>query len=122
MKANVLHQTEGSLDRKLARFLFAYRTTPQSTTTVTPAELMFGRKIKTRLDMLHPDLQSKVISHQHRQKNNHDRHHSQFRAFREGEKVYVRNYRNGPNWLDEVLGPVSYTVQMSEGKLLKRHN
>ena len=47
MKANVLRQTEGSLETKLARFLFAYRTTPQSTTTVTPAELMFGRKIKS---------------------------------------------------------------------------
>ena len=125
MKANVLRQTEGSLETKLARFLFAYRTTPQSTTTVNPAELMFGRKIKTRLDMLHPDLRSKVISHQHRQKDDHDRHHSQFRAFREGKKVYVRNYRSGPNWLEgkiiQVLGPVSYTVQMSDGKLLKRH-
>ena len=78
MKANVLRQTEGSLETKLARFQFAYRTTPQSTTTVTPADLAE----KSKLDWICCILI-------YRQKDDHDRHHSQFRAFREGEKVYV---------------------------------
>ena len=30
-------------------YLFAYRTTPHSTTGVSPAELMFGRKLRTKL-------------------------------------------------------------------------
>ncbi|XP_043246354.1 uncharacterized protein K02A2.6-like isoform X1 [Amphibalanus amphitrite] len=34
----------------LSKWLLRQRTTPHSTTTVTPAELMLGRKLKTRLD------------------------------------------------------------------------
>ena len=34
---------EGSIDTKVARFLFKYRLTPQSSTSVSPSELMFGR-------------------------------------------------------------------------------
>ena len=35
--------TEGSLETRLARFLFSYWTTPQSTTGHSPAEILFGR-------------------------------------------------------------------------------
>ena len=34
---------KGNLDDWLARLLFSYRTTPHSTTGVTPAELVLGR-------------------------------------------------------------------------------
>ena len=34
----------GTLQTKISRFLFSYRTTPQSTTGVSPAELLMGRK------------------------------------------------------------------------------
>ena len=47
--------------------------TLQSTTTVTPAELMLGRKLKTRLDRMYPDLQRSVSDTQSMQKANHDR-------------------------------------------------
>lgn len=33
-------------------YLLAYRSTPQMTTNVSPAEMLFGRKIKTRLPMI----------------------------------------------------------------------
>ena len=39
--------SEGNIDTRLARFLFHYRTTPNSTTVVFPAELLMGRKLKT---------------------------------------------------------------------------
>ena len=35
--------------REVERFLFAYRTTPHCTTGVSPAELMFGRRLRTKL-------------------------------------------------------------------------
>ena len=48
--------TLGSVASRLARLLSHYRVTPQSTTVVSPAKLMFGRKLRTRLDLLQPDL------------------------------------------------------------------
>ena len=46
-------QTEEKLWREeLLTYLFAYRTTPHSVTGVPPAELMFHRKIKTKLPEL----------------------------------------------------------------------
>ena len=58
-KRNMGRQTTGTLTTKLARFLFNYRTTPHSTTTTSPVQLLMGRKLKTRLDLLHPDLPRK---------------------------------------------------------------
>ena len=38
--------TECDLDTRLARFLFSYRTTPHTTTGVSPAELLMNRKLR----------------------------------------------------------------------------
>ena len=57
-------KTSASLKSNLARFLFSYRTTPNSTTGQTPAELFFSRRLRTRLDLLRPDLGRKAASKQ----------------------------------------------------------
>ena len=47
-----LRQMEGeSVEDKLARFLLNYRITPHSTIGVSPAELLMGRKLRTRFDL-----------------------------------------------------------------------
>lgn len=43
----------GTLHTRLAQFLFSYRTTPHTTTGVSPAELLMGRRLMTRLDRLY---------------------------------------------------------------------
>ena len=43
-----------SVNLKLQRFLFSYRTLPHSTTGVSPGELLMGRRLKTALDFLKP--------------------------------------------------------------------
>ena len=40
---------------ELDKFLLAYRTTPQSSTGATPAFLMVGRELKTKLPELRPN-------------------------------------------------------------------
>ena len=67
-------QTEGCLECKLSKVLFNYRVTPQSTTTKSHAELLFGQKLKSCLDLLHLDLQGKVESKVEKQSESHDNH------------------------------------------------
>ena len=50
----------GSISEKLSKFLFKYRITPHSTTGVPPAELLIGRTLRSKLELLQPNLSSKV--------------------------------------------------------------
>ena len=83
-----------SIKQSLARFLFSYRTTPNSTTGQTPAELFLNRRLRTRLDLMRPDLGRKVFDKQSDQKARHDKV-SREREFALGEQVLVQNFRGG---------------------------
>jgi hypothetical protein len=48
----------GDISQKLNRLLMQYRLTPHSTTHTNPAELMFGRQFRSRLDIMKYDLQT----------------------------------------------------------------
>ena len=53
LKSLKVAHTEGKNWREeLQKFLLAYRTTPQTSTGVTPAFLMFGRELKAKLPEL----------------------------------------------------------------------
>ena len=58
--------------QRLASFLLSYRTTPHNTTNEMPNELFLKRKLRTRLDLLKPDVNKSVSVEQAKQKNNHD--------------------------------------------------
>ncbi|KAI6648346.1 hypothetical protein LOD99_12155 [Oopsacas minuta] len=44
-----------TLQTRVARFLFHYRTTPHTTTGISSAELMMGRRLRTHMSCLLPD-------------------------------------------------------------------
>ena len=73
LKGGLKKSTEGSLETKLSRFLFAYRASPHSSLGVSPAEVMFGRRLHTPLDNLRPDYGRKMQQQQLQQKSTHDR-------------------------------------------------
>ena len=73
VKRGVKKTKSGTLSDKIARFLFAYRNTPHSTTGVSPAELSMGRKLRSPLDLLKPDLHFRVEGRQKKQKQYHDK-------------------------------------------------
>ena len=112
------------LSHRLSSFLLSYRTTPHSTTGVPPCELLMERHLRTRFDLLKPDLQRTVRNHQTRQKARHDRS-ARLRQFNTGQSVMVRNFGSGANWIAGVIvrqeGPVTYLVEVSDGRLWKRH-
>ncbi len=104
----------------MARFLFNYRRTPQSTTGTFPAQLLLGRPIRSRLDLLRPDLAGKVRG---KQKEAHDTHSSD-RDLSTGDLVYACNFGRGAPWLPGRIvnqtGPIPFQVQMEEEQLVWR--
>ena len=73
-KKGIRKMQTGALQAKIARFLFSYRNTPQSTTDTAPAQLLMGCKLRSPLDLLKPDLQGRVEREQEHQKQSHDQH------------------------------------------------
>ena len=116
--------SEGMVEDRVARFMLQYATTPHTTTGQSPSELLFGRKLRTRLDSVIPDLGKVVEGKQCRQKENHDQR-TRTRNVSIGDKVFARNFRRGKPWLPGVVirraGPLSLMVEVTDGRLLRRH-
>ena len=114
----------GSVETRVSRFLARYRITPQTSTGVSPAELLLERKHRSRLDLVYPEIGRKVRQSRASQKLAHD-WHAKERTMQEGEAVYASSFRSGPKWMPGVLkqstGPTSFAVQMEDGRLLRRH-
>jgi hypothetical protein len=111
------------VDVALEQFLLAYRTTPHATTNVTPAKLL-GRELRTRLDLLRPELlkervfrsqQKSIVSTQHRVDT----------PLQPGTSVWARDFRpNGRNWQRALVASRnhrSYVVQLPNGSTCRRH-
>ena len=109
---------KGSLNTRLMRFLFKCRITPHSSTGVSPAELMYGRKLRSQLDLLKPSPTEVADKTQNRQETT-------TRSFNVGDCVYARNYSRGPKWLPgqvvQVEGSVLYQVKLKDGRVQRRH-
>ena len=97
------------------------RISPHATTSTPPCELFLKRTIRTRLDLIRPDLGSNISG---KQSSHHDIH-SRRREFFLGQRVMARNYREGPRWIAgtiaEKRGPLTYLVQIREDILWKRY-
>ncbi|KAL5515496.1 hypothetical protein EMCRGX_G000670 [Ephydatia muelleri] len=123
-----LSKTRGDLETRLSRFLFQYRLTPHTSTGLSPAELLFGRRPKSHLDFIHPDLSARVTLQQERQHLASESGAS-IRAFLSGDKVYVRNFSpstsSSVKWLPGVVtslaGPRSVRVALEDGTVVRRH-
>ena len=117
--------TGTDLEAQLARFLFAYRNTPHTTTGRSPAELLLGRRPRSLLTLMQPQIANNVRRKQERQKRTYDTN-VQERYFAKNDTVFVRNYNpSGTKWLPgvitDVLGDRSYQVTMADGRTLRKH-
>ena len=124
LKSGLKKMTTGTLDDRLARFLFQYRLTPHSTTGTCPAELLMGRKPRSVFDLMKPNIADRVQQNQQKQKLRHDEGAVQ-RSFQIGTPVFVKNFSSGPTWLaGEVTknkGQCSYEVTLSDNRTIHRH-
>ena len=110
---------------ELDKFLLAYRTTPHSSTGATPAFLMFGRELKTKLPELRPnksvldestrdrDWNQKLAGKMYRDKQRH----AVDNPITPGDKVLLKNTKQSGK-LAANFEPNPYTVQTKEGQEL----
>ena len=108
----------GTVNQKISRCLLSYRSSPHSTTQVSPAELFLGRLIRTRLDIIRPNLGNKIQKKTTPSESN-------VRSFQEGDSVWVEDYRaSSEKWINGTivhqLGPLTYKVKVGD-LIWKRH-
>ena len=124
MKTALKKATAADVETRLIRFLFQYRITPHSTTGVSPAELLMGRRPRSHLDCMYPSQGSKVFHKQMQQKAAHDQH-THFCKFEVSDLVFARNYFGANKWIPgtvtAIRGPLSYEVTLADGHVFRRH-
>ncbi len=106
------------IETLINRLLINYRSTPHCSTEKSPAEMMFGRNIRTRLSQIAENPRSQV-----REMKNEDKIR---RKFEKGEQVMIRDFRrNFPTWTEGIvvkkIGRTVYKVKCKDGELWKRH-
>ena len=119
-KHGILRIAGATIQERLSKFLFKYRITPHTTTGV-----LMGRRLRSRLDLLYPDVSRRVEKQQDRQKQTHD-NTLPLRSFAEGDCVYAEDFTSSPcKWnagtIVEVSGPLSYVVRLENGAVVRRH-
>jgi len=110
------------IDARLQKFLLSYRNAPQKSTGRPPSELMFGRRLRTRLDLLKPDVRSSIDKANFRQQLQHDKS-AVHRSFKAGDVVWVLNpsgFGHQPGEVHRRTGPLSYEVLMDD-KTVRKH-
>ena len=63
----------GTIGDRITYFLMQYRVTPHIATGSSPAELLFGHRLRTRLDTIRPNLERQVETKLLGQKENYDK-------------------------------------------------
>lgn len=97
------------LSFKLSRFLLSYNSTPQTTTGISPVELLINRKIKAILDFGIPHQIS--VTERMKQQQGINNHHKlgSILEFQEGNLVLTTN-------LNGCVDPLFYLIQLGSGK------
>ena len=122
MKAGVYDGQTHS--QRLTSFLLSYQSTPHAATHKTSGELFLKCKLRTRFELIKPDMTKSVCAEQAQQKSNHD-HHSQGHEYFVSQNVQVHNFPKGSCWAPGVIvervGPLTYLVQMDTGVFCQCH-
>ncbi|BHF75284.1 hypothetical protein SprV_0501838000 [Sparganum proliferum] len=122
IKHGLAKQTEADLATKLSRFLFSYRIIPNDSTGASPAELMFKRQLRTRLDLFNPSTHDRVIAIQTKMKARYDVN-TRPRVVAPNESVYTR-LEHETNWCPAVVRTSEGQIvelELEDGRIVRRH-
>ena len=80
-----------------------------------------GRPLHTHLDLLRPNIATRVHMSQDSQKLNYDRK-SRLRSFSVEDSVFARQSNNNSPWIPGIvaakLGELTYQVQFDDGRMV----
>ena len=118
-------ESEGvTSNQRMCEFLLSYRTTPHSVTKVAPCMLFCKRDVRTKLHLLRGCLETEMAEKQMDQKIKYDQNTKE-RTLSPKEEVRIRNFLGDPMWIHGVVvslqGPLSYRVQLSDGRIWRRY-
>ncbi|UYV68123.1 hypothetical protein LAZ67_5003116, partial [Cordylochernes scorpioides] len=107
IKTGLKKVQQGSISQRLAEILLRYRRTPIASIGKSPSEMMFGRNIRSRLDLILPNPGK-----------------SEEPGFKVGESVWYRTYKSEPKWdqasIQNTTGNRLVTLQTARGQA-RRH-
>ena len=108
-----------TLSQRMGRFLLSYRNARHETTNTSPAELMLGRSLQTRLSLIRPDVTGRVLNKQAEQASSRGCLGKE--QFEQGDMVVVRDYRLGqekwqPGIVAQKNGTRSYEMKVNGGR------
>ena len=108
-----------TLSQRMGQFLLSYRNARHETMNTSPAELMLGRTLRTRLSLIRPDVTGRVLNKQAEQASSRGCLGKE--QFEQGDMVVVRDYRLGqekwqPGIVAQKNGTRSYEVKVNGGR------
>ena len=115
-----MRKISGNTNERLTTFLMHYRTTVHDQTNRTPASLLFGRELRTKLTLVQPDVENNPIETRQRILENE-------RFFVSGDSVLARDFVSGREnrWkigeVIERLGRFKYKIRLTNGTTITRH-
>ncbi|XP_059048702.1 uncharacterized protein K02A2.6-like [Achroia grisella] len=106
-------------------FLLHYRNIAHCTTGECPASLMLGRRLRTKLDVLRPNLENKLSQARQRKQQREGVALEIERKLKPGDEIWLRQYSGAHKWLPgtvtERLGTTDYKVCDTSGRESHRH-
>ncbi|XP_055590350.1 uncharacterized protein K02A2.6-like [Uranotaenia lowii] len=112
-KLKALKCPKSKLNLELANILLTYRKMIHPSTGQSPSMLMFGRQIRSRLDLMLP------------QNSKEESPDLVLRTFADGDRVRVRDFLSSNKWqfgrIVSKVGKLRYAVRLDDGRLWERH-
>lgn len=111
-----IREGRGSIQQALDTFLLTYRTTPNLSAPEgrSPSEIMFGRRIRTSLDLLRPPAVREATEQ------------PGSRSFSKGDSVYAKVHSNNswrwaPGVILERIGQVMFNAWVEDRRMIRSH-
>ena len=118
---NLIRKLEGDVQKRISKIFIWISSYSSKYHCLSFAELLMGQRLRTHLDLLHPDTSCNVIKKQDKLTAVIKR----CRKFSLVDCLYAKNFKGPDKWssvtVTHITGPVSYQVQNSSGTIQHHH-